>query len=95
MIELQRDVMTLQDQVRQMNEKLVALTTMLQTALDNTKQSNVSILAHAGPVNESLQEAAGQRDGARRSRSGRSWIRCRRISARVRENVSRHELADE
>ena len=54
-IELQRDVMTLQDQVRQMNDKLVTLTTLLQSALDNTKQSNVSILSMQDRMNDSLK----------------------------------------
>src|SRR5947208_6032733 len=43
MIELQRDMATLQDQVRTLNDKITTLTTLLQQALDNTKQSNTSI----------------------------------------------------
>ncbi len=59
MVELQRDVALLQDQVRQMNEKLVVLTTLMQTALDNTNRSNVSILGMQDKMTESLK-AQGQ-----------------------------------
>ena len=59
MVELQRDMALLQDQVRQMNEKLVVLTTLMQTALDNTNRSNVSILGMQDKMTDSLK-AQGQ-----------------------------------
>jgi tol-pal system protein YbgF len=59
MIELQRDVMTLQDQVRQLNEKLVALTTLMQASLDNTRQSNTAIGVMQAKLEESLKEQKG------------------------------------
>jgi tol-pal system protein YbgF len=56
MIELQREVMTLQDQVRQINEKLITLTAVMQGITDNTKQSNVSILAMQDRLADSLKK---------------------------------------
>ena len=55
MVELQRDMALLQDQVRQMNEKLVVLTTLMQTALDNTSRSNASIVSMQERMTESLK----------------------------------------
>lgn len=55
MVELQRDVATLQDQVRQLNDKLVALTTLMQTTLDNTRQSNAAILSMQDRLGDSLK----------------------------------------
>ena len=43
MIELQRDMSLLQDQVRSVNDKLTTLATLVQQALDNTRQSNTAI----------------------------------------------------
>ena len=43
MVELQRDMALLQDQVRSVNDKLTTLSTLVQQALDNTRQSNTAI----------------------------------------------------
>lgn len=60
MIELQRDVMTLQDQVRQLNDKIVALTTLMQTTLDNSQRTNAAIISMQQHMDETLkQQQAG------------------------------------
>ncbi|MGI8746448.1 MAG: tetratricopeptide repeat protein [Bryobacteraceae bacterium] len=43
MVELQRDVASLQDQVRSVNDKLIALTSLVQQAVENTRQSSTAI----------------------------------------------------
>lgn len=55
MIEVQRDLATLQDQVRTLNDKITTLTTLLQQALDNTKQSNTSIAVMQSSFQDSLR----------------------------------------
>src|SRR5579871_6647142 len=55
-IELQRDVSLLQDQVRTLNDKITALTTMVQQAIDNTRQANVSIGVMQDRFNDTLKK---------------------------------------
>lgn len=43
MVELQRDMSLLQDQVRSVNDKLTTLAALVQQALENTRQSNTAI----------------------------------------------------
>ncbi len=56
MIELQRDMMTLQDQVRQINDKLTVLTTLLQGSLETNRQTNISM----GTMQERLEGSIKQ-----------------------------------
>jgi tol-pal system protein YbgF len=55
MIELQRDVALLQDQVRSLNDKITTLTTLVQQALDNTKQSNTSLAVMQSNFQDTLK----------------------------------------
>src|SRR5258708_27366539 len=55
MIEVQRDLATLQDQVRSMNDKITTLTTLVQQALDNTKQSNTAIAVMQSNMQDTLK----------------------------------------
>ncbi len=60
MIELQRDVMTLQDQVRQISDKLTTLTALLQSSLDSTRQTNISMGTMQDRLDNSIKQ---QREG--------------------------------
>src|SRR5207302_2039692 len=55
MIEVQRDLATLQDQVRTLNDKITTLSAVLQQALENTKQSNTSIAVMQSNFQDTLK----------------------------------------
>src|SRR5207253_10890656 len=59
MIEVQRNLATLQDQARTLNDKITtlstAMTTLLQQTLDNTKQSNTSIAVMQSGFQDTLK----------------------------------------
>jgi tol-pal system protein YbgF len=60
MIQLQRDIAQLQDQVRQlqgaMNERLVALTTLVQQALDTSSKTNTSVAVLESGLRDRLSQ---------------------------------------
>ena len=83
--ELQRDVAMLQDQVRTMQkdfgDRLVTMQTLVQTTLDGVNSHQQPVSRHGEQVQRRHEAAATERQRPRCSRSDRSWIRCRRISA--------------
>ena len=60
MIELQRDVATVQDQVRQLNDKVTALTEQLKLMLDISQKTNAGVLSMGQRLDETLAKQKDQ-----------------------------------